>query len=423
MPMKSSSTILLTLLLAFNTLAEDWPAWRGPRNDGSSTEKNAPVKWSATENVLWKTALPGGGHASPIVWGNRVFTVAAVKETEGRDLLCLDRASGNILWQRTAVKSPLERKHRENSHASSTPATDGALVYVSFLDVQEMVVAAYDFAGKQKWLVRPGQFKSVHGFCSSPTIWGDKLIVNGDHDGDSYLVALDKHTGKTLWKIPRANKTRSYCAPIIRQLSGRTQMILSGDKSIASYDPDTGKTHWYIKGPTEQFVASLVYNAKADLLFMSGGFPQHHLLGLRHDGKGDLGNIMHVQETDLPQVAWHHTRPSMVSYVPSPISEGDHFLVVSDTGHANCFLAKTGEPLWQEKLGAHHASPVAVGGLVYFISDAGVTTIVKPGAKFELVSKNELGEGVYSSPAISNGQIFIRADQHLYCISNKVAGN
>ncbi len=409
-------TLSFLLLIPLIASAENWPAWRGPRNDGTSTEQRAPVEWSPTKGVRWKAPLPGGGHASPIVWENRVFTVAAIADTQGRDLICLDAPSGRKVWQVTVLKSPLERKHRENSHASSTPATDGALVYVAFLDTQEMVVAAYDFQGKQRWMVRPGSFKSVHGFCSSPTLWGDKVIVNGDHDGDSYLVALDKATGKTLWKTARPNKTRSYCAPIIRQLSGRTQMILSGDRSIASYDPDTGKPHWYINGPTEQFVASLVYNPKADLLFMTGGFPQHHLLALRHDGRGELGNIMHVQETDLPQVAWHHTRPSMVSYVPSPISEGDYFLVVSDTGHANCFLAKTGEPQWQEKLGPHHASMVSANGLVYFTSDSGVTTVVRPGPKYDLVSRNELGEAVYASAAISNGCFYLRGDAHLYCI-------
>ncbi len=418
--MKSITPFSLCLLLALNLAtairAENWPGWRGARGDGSSSEKNVPTKWSATENITWKVELPGLGHASPIVSGDRVFTVSAIPETEARALICLDRKSGKILWQQTVVTSPLEKKHKLNSQASSTPATDGNLIYVTFLDVQDMVVAAYDFSGKQQWLVRPGQFKSVHGFCSSPVLHNDKVIVNGDHDGNSYIVALDKATGKTLWKTPRPNKTRSYCIPIILQLSGRTQMILSGDKSVASYDPDTGKPHWYIKGPTEQFVASLVYNPKADLLFMTGGFPQHHLLGLRHNGKGDLGNIMHVPKADLPQVAWHHTKASMVSYVSSPISEGDYFLVVSDNGMANCLAAATGELAWQEKIGSHHASPVSANGLVYFVADNGVTTVVKPGPKFEVVAKNELGEGCFASPAISNGQIFIRADRHLYCI-------
>ena len=407
---------LLTLLaLTHGALAENWPGWRGPRGDGTSTEKSVPVKWSGTENVLWKTPLTGG-HASPIVWGDRLFTVESVADTEGRNLVCLDRSTGKVLWRQTVVTSPLEKKHRENSHASSTPATDGQLIYVAFLDVQDMVVAAYDFSGKQQWLARPGVFKSVHGFCTSPVLHGDKVIVNGDHDGESYLAGLDKATGKTLWKVPRPNKTRSYCAPLIRQLSGRTQMILAGDKSTASYDPDTGKVHWYLKGPTEQYVASLVYNEKADLLFLTAGFPQHHLLGLRHTGSGDLGDIYHQAEFTHPQIAWHHTKATMVSYVPSPISEGDYFLVVGDNGHANCLLAKTGEPMWQEKIGRTHASLVSANGLVYFLNDDGVAYVVKPGKTYELVAENKLGEPTYASPAISDGKLYLRGDQHLFCI-------
>lgn len=415
--MKHFTTLAVLLSLAHGALAENWPAWRGPRGDGTSTEKNVPVKWSGTENVLWKTPL-AIGHASPIVWGDRLFIVEAVADTEGRNLLCLDKHSGKVLWSQTVVKSPLEKKHRENSHASSTPATDGKLVYVAFLDVQDMVVAAYDFTGKPQWVARPGVFKSVHGFCTSPILHNDKVIVNGDHDGESYLAALDKATGKTLWKVSRANKTRSYCAPLIRQLSGRTQMILSGDRSVASYDPDTGKQHWYFKGPTEQYVASLVYNEKADLLFMTAGFPQHHLLGLRHNGSGHLGDIYHLPEITHPQVAWHHTKASMVSYVPSPISEGDYFLVVGDQGHANCLLAKTGEPLWSEKIGRSHASLVSANGLVYFLNDDGVAYVVKPGRTFELVAKNELGEPTYASPAISDGRLYLRGDKHLFCIGS-----
>ncbi len=402
--------VLLSLALVSSGLAENWPSWRGPRNDGTSLEKDVPVRWSATENVLWKTPLPGLGHASPIVWEERVFTVSCVEETEERVLLCMDRDSGRILWQKAVLKSPLERKHRLNSQASSTPATDGDLVYVAFLDAQEMVVAAYDFQGEQRWMARPGSFASVHGFCSSPLVHGDLVIVNGDHDGQSYLVGLDRRTGKTVWKTPREHHTRSYCVPIIRELSGRTQMILSGDKSVASYDPGTGKLHWIMDGPTEQFVASIVYNPKADLLFMTGGFPEHHLLGLKHDGTGKIG---------ADKILWRHNRASMVSYVPSPISEGDYFLVVSDPGYANCLEASTGAPLWSEKLGSHHASLVSAGGLVYFLSDAGTTTVVKPGSTYEAVAVNALGEGCFASPAISQGKIFLRADRHLYCIGTR----
>ncbi len=404
--------LLATLVTTFATptRAENWPGWRGPRGDGSSAEVQVPLRWSATSNIVWQTVLPGAGHSSPIVWGDRVFTVTAIAETEGRDLLCLDRKTGKILWQQTVITSPLEKKHKLNSHASSTPVTDGKLIYVAFLDVQEMVVAAYDFTGQQKWLARPGTFKSVHGFCSSPVLYKDKVIVNGDHDGDSYIVALDRATGKTVWKTPRENHTRSYCVPLIRQLSGRMQMILSGDKTVASYNPDDGKLHWIIRGPTEQFVASLVYNQHADLLFMTGGFPEHHLLAIRHTGSGNV--------TDTA-VAWHNTKASCVSYVPSPISEGNYFLVVSDSGYANCFEAATGNLLWQEKLGEHHASLVSAKELIYFLNDDGVMNVVRPGPEFVRVARNELGEPCFASPAISQGQLFIRGEKHLYCIGKK----
>ncbi|HKQ37385.1 MAG TPA: PQQ-binding-like beta-propeller repeat protein [Verrucomicrobiae bacterium] len=389
---------LLLLLFPGVLLAENWPCWRGPRMDGTSAETNVPVHWSATSNLIWKTELPGSGHASPIVWEDKIFTVSAIAEQEARVLLCVNRADGKLLWQKTVVVAPFEGKHRLNSHASSTPATDGEFVYVAFLDRKEMLVAAYDFSGNQKWLVRPGPFSSMHGFCSSPLLFKDKIIVNGDHDGDSYIVALDRATGKTVWKMPRKNRTRSYCVPLIRELDGKTQMVLSGDKSIASYDPNNGKLHWLIDGPTEQFVASPVYNATAGLLFITGGYPDHHILALKPDGK----------------IMWRTTRG--VSYVPSPIAAGDFFFVVSDSGVAHCFEAATGKIIWTERMGEHHASLVAANGLVYFLNDEGVMNVVRASREFIPVAKNELGERTFASPAISNGQLFLRSDKHLFCI-------
>jgi outer membrane protein assembly factor BamB len=326
------------------------------------------------------------------------------------------------------VTSPLEKKHRLNSYASSTPATDGTRVYVAFaaidpaatkgdtsftneknaasVDPCEMVVAAYDFEGRQQWRVRPGKFASKHGFCSSPVVFENLVLLNGDYDGDAYLAALDRQTGKTVWKTPRENKTRSYCVPIIRQLDGRTQMILSGSLCVASYDPRTGKRHWIIEGPTEQFVASLVDNGK--LLFLTAGFPEFHILAIRPDGHGNVTKT---------HVAWRTTKGC--AYVPSPIAseDGKYFLVVSDGGVASCFEAATGKRCWMERIGTHYsASLFGAGGLVYFLSDDGVTTIVRPGAKFEVVAENKLGEECYSSPAISQGQIFFRTKNNLVCV-------
>ena len=391
--------------------AENWPCWRGPRGDGSSLEEGISTSWNGTtgEGIAWKVAIPGVGHASPIVWEDRIFQVTCDEDTEDRLLLCLDRKTGKTLWKRTVVNSALENRHRLNSRASSTPATDGELVYVSFLDGTEMLVAAYEFSGARRWLARPGEFFSRHGYCSSVTLFKNLVIINGDHDGDAYLVGLNRENGETVWKTERENKTRSYCSPIIREIDGRTQMILSGSLCVASYDPHDGSRHWIIDGPTEQFVASLVYNG--DLLFMTAGFPEFHMIGIRPDGRGNV--------TDS-HVAWHHT--DGCSYVPSPIAsrDGKYFLIVSDKGIASCLEASTGHRHWKERIGPHYsASLVGADGLVHFLSDEGVTTVVRPGPEFEVVATNELGEECYASPAINGGQILIRAQQHLYCIGRK----
>jgi len=384
--------------------AENWPGWRGPRGDGSSLEKNIPVRWSDMENVVWKVPLPGKGHASPIIWNERIFLVAALKEKQQRVLLCLERETGKILWQRVVLQTPLERIHRLNSHATSTPLTDGEKVYVSFLDRDMMFIAAYDFQGRQIWKVHPGVFSSIHGYSSSPIIWKNKLIINGDHDGPAYIVALDRTDGRTIWKTLRPNRMRSYCTPIIRNIDGRNQLILSGGKCVTSYDPDTGKQHWIIDGPTEQFVASLVYNG--DMLFMTCGYPKKFIFAIRPNGQGNVTKT---------HVLWQTSRDC--SYVPSPLVIGSYFLIVSDKGIASCYEAKIGRRIWREDLGDRHsASLVSADGLVYFLSDHGFMTVLRPGPKLDVVSRNKLGEETYASPAISRGQIFLRGEKHLFCI-------
>jgi outer membrane protein assembly factor BamB len=399
------AALLLALTVASPASAENWPCWRGPRLDGTSRETNVPIHWSASSNVVWKAELPGSGHASPIVWGDRVFTVSALPETQDRLLLCLDRQTGKLLWQKTVLTAPLERKHTLNSFASSTPATDGELIYTAFLDGAQMFVAALDLAGNQRWVARAGPFASVHGFCSSPILYQDKVILNGDHDGDSYLVALSRANGRLLWKTPRENHTRSYCTPLIREMSGRPQMVLAGNKCVASFDPNTGRRLWIIDGPTEQFVASPVYSEKLGLVLIAAGFPEHHILGIRPDGTGN------VTQT---HIAWRTTRGA--AYVPSPIIEGDCFLVISDEGVAHCFAAGTGEVLWTERLGQEHASLVSAEGRIYFLNDKGVMNVVKAGLECVRVAQNDLGEKCFASPAISHGQLFLRGERHLFCI-------
>lgn len=419
---------ILLLLISRTLLAENWPGWRGPTGDGFSLEKGIPIQWSRTENIAWKTAIPGEAHSSPVIWGDKVFLTTCLSEREERVLLCLDRTTGGEIWSQVVLKSPLETIHRLNSRASGTPVTDGERVYVAFMRATgeevpatnvstprlithgRIVVAAYDLQGALDWKVEVGDFTSAHGFSSCPVLYKDLVIINGDQDGEGYLVAVDRETGAQRWKTARENKTRSYVTPIIRDIGERTQMVLSGSLSVASYDPATGERHWFMNGPTEQFVASMVFDG--EFLYLTAGFPEHHILAIRPDGRGQIADT---------HVVWRTTRGA--AYVPSPILSGPYLLVVADSGIASCFEAKTGERYWMERLpgGGHSASPVLADGHVYFISDQGVASVIRPGREFELVATNEIGEPVTASPAISHGQIFLRSHQHLFCIGGKSA--
>lgn len=426
--------LCLTVILVFlpdSSRAENWPSWRGLRGDGTSREKQVPLHWDGAsgKNIRWRTPVPGEGHGSPIVWQDRIFLLSCLMEKQQRIIVCLDGARGKLLWQKTVLNSPLESKHALNSHASATPVTDGKLVYVAFLQVSDemvaarnvstsrlitpgsIVVAAYDFQGNRKWRANVGEFVSAHGFCSNPILYENLVIINGDHDGDSYVTAVDKQTGDTVWKIARRHKTRSYVTPIIRQIDGRTQMVFSGSKSVVSLDPRDGSSHWRVEGPTEQFVASMVYDG--NLFFLTAGYPTHHVMGIRPDGRGDVTKT---------HVAWHVTKAK--AYVPSPVVVGKYLLVADDRGTANCFDTTTGERLWQERMGkGYSASLVTADGLVYFLADDGVTKVVRPAATLDVVAQNRLGEGCYASPAISGGRMFLRGEKNLYCISRPQAND
>ena len=409
------------LILSTSTLVAgdgDWPMWRGPKGDGTTAEAGFPSHWTATENVRWKTPIPGKGHSSPIVWGDRVFVTSAIEagdpaEPKDRLLLCIDRKDGRVLWQTTVVKAKLESLHKLNSRASSTPATDGERVYVTFLDNPKVMVAAYDFAGNEVWKVSPGEFESTHGFCSPPILYKDLVIVNCDQDAfkktkPAYIVALDRKTGSERWRIDRSHRIRSYCPPLIVEAAGRMQMVLTGAETVASYDPDSGKQLWTIDGPTEQFVASMVYSK--GLFFLTAGYPTYHVMGIKPDGTGNVTKS---------HVVWH-VENGGAGYVPSPVAHGDWLFLVHDNGQATCRDALTGKLRWMERLGKHHsASPVCADGRLYFTDDDGTTWVVKASEKFELLEKSPIEEECYASPALSSGQIFLRGLKHLYCIGTE----
>ena len=417
-------SLFITSLTFAPTHAENWPGWRGPRGDGSSNSQRPPLQWNAEtgDGIIWKTEIPGIGHASPIIWEDHAFIVTCDLDAQVRQLIALDANKGDILWKRNVIKAKLEKKHALNSFASGTPATDGNLVFVTFFEADDqeivapnvgserkifpgkMVVAAYDYEGNQKWIVKPGEFISAHGYSSCPVLYKDLVIVNGDHDGDSYILALNKNTGETVWKTKRSYGIRSYCTPLIREIDGRTQMVFSGSKHIISLNPENGDVHWVVEGPTEQFVASMVYDG--ELFYMCAGFPTYHVMGIDPRGKGD------VTET---HVRWHSKE--VRCYVPSPVVIGDYLIVADDRGTANCYSTKDGTRLWLDRLGNHFsASLLKANGLAYLIADNGLTKIVKPGKELEVIAENPLNEYVYASPALANNRLFIRGEKHLFCI-------
>ena len=402
---------VVCLVLATNfAFAEDWPGWRGPRSDGTVSDTGYPTTWSATENVKWKTLVPGAGHSSPVVSKGKVFVTSCLKDEKNRVLYCLDRAGGKILWEKVVLVSDLERKHGENSYASSTPACDGERVYVSFLDMPQMRVYCYDYEGNKLWEKNPGEFHSVHGFGVAPMLYKNLLILNGDQDATAFIVALDKTTGEEKWRTDRPTKLRSYCPPVIVDAAGKKQLVLTGSKCVASYDPDTGKQLWIIEGPTEQFVSSMVLHD--GVLLMTAGFPVHWVMAIDPSGAGNVTKT---------HVLW--SKKNEGGYVPSPVAHAGKLFVVDDKqGFASCWDVKTGKEYWKEKLGGatgYHASAVAAEGRVYFTNDDGVTFVVKAEGELDVIAKNALGERVYASPAFSNGDIFHRGEKHLWCIGKK----
>jgi outer membrane protein assembly factor BamB len=400
------------LLLVINTMstvqAQNWPGWRGPNGDGTSSEINLPVKWDSTTNVLWKSVVPGIGYASPIVWGDKLFTISALPETQEKILLCYNSKNGDLLWQKTVLNSKFEAKHNDNSFASGTPATDGTFVFLSFLDGQDVVVAAYDFDGKQVWMQRPGTFSSPHGYSCSPVLFDDKVIVNGDSRGDSFVAALSRKDGHLIWKIKHDKPAHSFSTPIFRNMGGKMQMIFCGNKEVASYNPNDGSRYWFVNGPSEDFCSTPVYNEKSGLVLVSSAWPVRNLLAIKPDGEGDVTGS---------KVVWQSTKGAY--YVPSPVCTEDYLFSTMISGQVHCIEAATGNIVWIENLGKQYSSPVLAGGLVYMPNDAGEITVIKPGTTFNAIAKNAIGEKMFASPAISNGKIYLRGFQHLFCIGEK----
>jgi len=407
----TNSKILISILLpiiAANmsvTNAQNWPGWRGPDGDGTSIETNLPILWDSVTNVLWKSRVPGIGHSSPVIWNGKLFMTSALPESKEKVLLCYDTNTGKKLWQETVLKTELETKHADNSYASGTPATDGNMVYVSFLDAEDIVVAAYDFTGNRVWHQRPGKFLSPHGYSCSPLLYEDKVIINGISKGENFFAALSKSDGHIIWKKIQENLSHSFSAPYIREMAGKTQLILLGNKEVASYNPDDGTKYWFVTGPSEDFCSTPVYNDRFDLILLSSAWPKRILIAIRPDGLGDVTKS---------HVAWQTSQGAM--YVPSPVCSDKYLYTTMTNGRVHCSDIATGDTLWVKDLGKQYSSPVMADGLVYLPNDEGIVTVIKAGPEYEEIARNEIGERMIASAAISSGRIYLRGDKHLFCI-------
>ncbi len=394
---------LLIAVLGCTTAAqgEDWPAWRGPRGDGTSAESAAPVHWSPTENIAWKTPVPGTGRSSPIVCGGRIFVTTGDAADESRRVLCFGRDTGAVLWNVTVHRGPGGQMHRLNSTASSTPAADDQRVYAVFADDTALRVVALDFSGRVVWEVTPGNFQSQHGFAASPVLYDNGVIVNGQQDGDAFVVMLDRRSGVELWRYTPDVKLRSFSTPVVWRHQGEDQLILAGASQTVALDPSTGRIIWFAGGPSEKFVSTP--SVCHGMVFSFGGSPEKRAMAIRLGGNGD------VRET---HIAWRNERA--MPYVPSPLLTGDFLHVISDAGVYTCLEPQTGAVLHTaRKLGSVNSSPVAAAGQVYFFEDSGRCTVIKNGATFNVTAVNEIGEAVYATPAISAGSLFVRTEAHL----------
>jgi outer membrane protein assembly factor BamB len=386
--------------------ADDWPSWRGPNSDGVARDAKVPTKWSATEHISWQARVPGRGHASPIVCGDRVFLTTADEEKQQHRLLAYDRATGQPLWNLLVHDGGFMHKHEKNSYASATPSCDGGHVFATFLHDGSLWVTSATLDGKIAWQVAAGPFTAEHGDSASPVLYKSALLVGGDNLKTSFVAALDRATGHLLWRAPRKGPGRhgSYGCPILATLAGRPQFLYAGHGYTASYNPDTGEELWNCTGPAECTGTTMAANA--DLAFASGGYPEHSILAIRGDGSGDV---------TATHVAWQAHKG--VTYVPSPVCYDGRLYVINEDGVATCFDAASGKELWHKRTnGPFTASPIIAGGKLFITSEAGATFVLTAGPQYELLATNEIGSPVMATPAICGGQIFMRTADQLYCI-------
>ncbi len=462
----AGSLIFATAAAAASEPNENWPQWRGPLQSGVAPMANPPVTWSETNNVKWKVRIPGSGQATPIIWDDRVFIQTAIptgKQAEAKPgeasepppaarpvasgepstqgpggpggpgggkgrrgfgggpkptevyqfaVLCLDRQTGKVLWQQVAREVVPHEGYRQNegSFAPSSGLTDGKRLYAYF---GSRGLYCYDLDGKLQWEQDLGKMRMAMGFGegSSPTLYRDTLIVNRDNEDNSFIIALDKNTGKTLWKKPREEHT-SWSTPLIIERDGKAQAVVTATGKIRSYDVASGEVLWECGGLTRNVIPCPV--ADAGLVYCMSGFQGNALLAIRLGRAGDL--------TGSDAIVWTHNKST--PYVPSPLLyNGKLYFFANNNGVLSCLDTKSGTPLFEaqklEDLAGVYASPLGAAGRVYLAGRNGVTVVLKQSDKLDVLAANRLDEKFDASPAAVGKDLFLRGHEHLYCFTEK----
>jgi outer membrane protein assembly factor BamB len=429
--------IALMLALGGPPVVADWPQWRGPHGSGIADDTNVPDRWSAAENLVWKASLAGLGVSSPIVSGDRVFVTSQIGAgvrrpgnhprlaqgssaasageralpvaRDDRTMFVVEafrRSDGRRLWEyRVDAAGPLPGVHDKHNLASPSPVTDGQMVYAWFGTGQ---IVALDMTGKVVWERHLGKevspFDINWGHGSSPTLFEDSLILLCDHAPAAYLLAVDKRTGKDRWKTDRGRGRMSYTTPFVVPASSGPELIVNSSERVDAYDPRTGAFLWHVGGsnqfpiPTPTFHDGVVY--------MSRGYRSGPYMAIRPGGRGDISSS---------HVVWQVNTGA--PYISSLVYDAGLLFMANDVGALTAVDAATGAKVWQERVdGIFSASPVAAGGKIYFVSETGETIVVRSGRQPAIIAKNDIGERLIASPAVSNGQIFLRSDGQLFCV-------
>ncbi len=422
--MSRSSLLLVVLAFAFTAqasaqdLSSDWPWWRGPNRDGvAPAGQDLPTSWSDSKNVLWKVRIPGRGHSSPTVVGDRIFLATADERQQIQYVMAFDRLSGAELWKTPVSNGGLPQTHPKNTHASCSVGCDGEHLFVAFHHHRKVTLACLDLQGKEVWKKNCGSFDPQmyeYGYAPSPVIYKDMVILSADYEAGGFITAYERKTGKRKWKQKRPSGRStglSFSSPVVATVAGKDQVLLSGTQQVASYDPNTGKQNWAARGATTMATCGTIVWS-GDMVFASGGFPKAQTVAVKADGTG--------------KVVWNN---NIKCYEQSMLAHDGYIYAVSDRGIAFCWRAKDGREMWKKRLSAPiSASPVLAGGNIFVSVESGLTYVFEANPeRFVEVSRNQLGDEAFATPSICRNQIYLRVansdggrrQEYLYAIGNK----